>query len=621
MSWNAVRAFITLVIVTLSVLALANCQQATAIPSYTVAYNGNGNTGGTVPTDPNKYNPGKAVTVLPNSGNLTDTGFSFTGWNTQANGKGVTYPPGQTFAMGDSNVTLFALWTIAPTYTVTYNGNGNTGGTVPTDSKNYLQGQTVTVLGNTGSLTKTGYTFVGWNIQANGSGTTTYSSGQTFSMGSANVILYAQWTALPTFTVTYNRNGATGGNVPTDSSSYVQGQTVTVLGNMGNLTESGYAFSSWNTASNGTGTTYTPSSTFLMGSSNVILYAQWAPTFTVTYSGNGATGGNVPTDPNNYIQGQTVTVLGNTGSLTETAYAFSSWNTASNGTGTTYTPGQKFPMGSTSVILYAQWTALPTYVVTYNGTGNTGGSVPTDPNNYIQGQTVTVLGNTGSLTKTGYPFLGWNTQANGSGTTYSPGQTFAMGITNVILYAQWFYTVTYNGNGATGGTVPTDSNNYVPGQTVTVLGNPGSLTWTGYALAGWNTQANGSGTTYLQGQTFQVGSANMTLYATWIISTPGLAFTLSLPNGGQYIVTAGTATAFGSVIIPAYWNANPVTIIGANAGFVVTSITIPNTITTIGDYAFAGAGGLTSLTIPNSVVGIGNYSFEGLHWPYEPDNS
>ncbi|MGB9687067.1 MAG: InlB B-repeat-containing protein, partial [Rectinema subterraneum] len=109
-------------------------------------------------------------------------------------------------------------------YSVTYNANGATSGSVPTDSNHYLQGATVTVLGNTGSLAKTGYTFAGWNTKADGTGAN-YAEGNTFTMGSANVTLYAKWTALPTYTVTYNANGATSGSVPTDSNHYLQGAT------------------------------------------------------------------------------------------------------------------------------------------------------------------------------------------------------------------------------------------------------------------------------------------------------------------------------------------------------------------------------------------------------------
>ncbi len=165
-------------------------------PTYTVTYNGNGNTGGTVPVDSTNYEQGQIVTVLGNTGNLVKSGYIFSGWNTQADGNGTTYAQAQTFAMGSANVTLYAKWTANPTYTVTYDGNGNTGGSVPVDSTNYEQGQTVTVLGNTGNLVKSGYTFSGWNTAANGSGTNYAASGAaTFTMGSANVTLYAKWTA------------------------------------------------------------------------------------------------------------------------------------------------------------------------------------------------------------------------------------------------------------------------------------------------------------------------------------------------------------------------------------------------------------------------------------------
>ena len=66
--------------------------------------------------------------------------------------------------MGSANVILYAQWTLIPgAYTVTYSGNGNTGRTAPVDSSGYTSGATVTVLGNTGSLARTGYTFSGWN--------------------------------------------------------------------------------------------------------------------------------------------------------------------------------------------------------------------------------------------------------------------------------------------------------------------------------------------------------------------------------------------------------------------------------------------------------------------------
>ncbi len=81
--------------------------------------------------------------------------------------------------------------------------------------------------------------------------------------------------------------------------------------------------------------------------------------------------------------------------------------------------------------------APATYTVTYNGNGETGGISPTDSTNYEQGYTVTLAYNSGNLVKKGYSFTGWDTMANGSGTFYTPGQTFKMGTANVTLYATW----------------------------------------------------------------------------------------------------------------------------------------------------------------------------------------
>jgi uncharacterized repeat protein (TIGR02543 family) len=77
---------------------------------------------------------------------------------------------------------------------VTYEGNGNTGGTAPIDNTQYQAGNTVTVLGS-GTLVRAGYTFAGWNTAPDGNGTS-YAAGNTFPMPSANVTLYARWTAM-----------------------------------------------------------------------------------------------------------------------------------------------------------------------------------------------------------------------------------------------------------------------------------------------------------------------------------------------------------------------------------------------------------------------------------------
>jgi len=104
-------------------------------------------------------------------------------------------------------------------------------------------------------------------------------------------------------------------------------------------------------------------------------------------------------------------------------------------------------------------------------------------------------------------------------------------------------TVAYNGNGSTGGSVPTDSSSpYTPGATVTVLGNTGTLVRTDNTFVSWNTANDGSGTNYTAGQTFSI-VANTTLYAHWITNTPPQP---EFASGG-FTMTAGTANfTFGT---------------------------------------------------------------------------
>jgi len=328
------------------------------IPSLTsgsVFYNGNGATSGTIPIDENNpYKIGTLVAVKENSGNLTKAGSVFSGWNTRPDGVGSTYHPGETFTMPEVEVfNLYVKW--SKTYTVTYDSNGATSGISPVDSNNpYVGGATVTVLGNTGNLIKDSDSFLGWNTKADGTGTT-YNAGQTFTMPAASITLYAKWPHRSN--VTYDPNGATSGNVPVDPNNpYLEGTTVTVLGNTGNLLKNSDSFLGWNTKADGTGTTYAAGQTFLMPTSSVTLYAKWPQKFAVTYNGNGATGGTAPVDLNGpYAQGVNVTVLGNTGNLVKTGHILAGWTHNAAGTGTVYTAGQTFPMPASAVTLYAKW--------------------------------------------------------------------------------------------------------------------------------------------------------------------------------------------------------------------------------------------------------------------------
>jgi uncharacterized repeat protein (TIGR02543 family) len=168
-----------------------------------------------------------------------------------------------------ADTTLYVKWTDASTYTVTYNGNGNTGGAAPSDTNSpYGSGATVTVLGNTGNLEKTSHTFDGWNTQADGSGTD-YAANATFTI-TGNTTLYAKWTGASTYTVTYD---ADGGNPASQTKTVNDGASVGVSDMPDNPTRSGYIFAGWYTGANGTGTQFTADTTV---DGDITVYAKWA---------------------------------------------------------------------------------------------------------------------------------------------------------------------------------------------------------------------------------------------------------------------------------------------------------------------------------------------------------
>jgi uncharacterized repeat protein (TIGR02543 family) len=477
-----------------------------------VYYDENGADSGTVPADPNQYEQGDTVVVLSHDGSLLRAGFSFVGWDTQADGAGTRYDPGETFTMGADDVTLYARWTSNPTYSVVYHGNGNDGGTVPVDGNLYETGETATVAGP-GTLSLTGHYFYGWDTESDGSGTR-YDPGDELAIGADDWDLYAVWE--PYRTVAYDDNGADGGSAPVDGNLYEEGETATVA-DAGTLVLTDHYFAGWDTEPAGDGTRYQTGDDLVIGADDVTLYAVWELFKSVVYDGNDSDSGTVPLDTNLYREGDAVVVLNHNGSLARSGCFFVGWDTQADSGGTSYDPGDVFLMGDEDVTLYAVWSPYQTYGVAYDGNGNDSGAAPADPIDYTVGATVTVLGS-GSLGLTDHYFDGWNTEAGGAGTAYDPGDSFAMGYEDVVLYAQWepYRTVSYDGNGNEGGDVPVDATTYEIGDTVVVLGNPGGLFLTGYYLAGWNTEPGGGGEQYSMDDTFTMGVDDVVLYAIWL---------------------------------------------------------------------------------------------------------
>ena len=337
---------------------------------------------------------------------LTRTGYTFSGWNTAANGSGTAYADGANYGFGAS-VTLYAQWS-ADFFAVTFNANGGSG-SMTAQSENSM-----TAL-SANSFVYAGYIFSGWNTQANGSGTS-YGDGSSYSF-SAALALYAQWTAVSvvanTYTVSFNANGGAGSMSP-ESSNTGASLSANAFG------RSGYTFSGWNTQANGSGTGYADRASYGFGA-NVTLYAQWAvDVFSVTFNANGGTG-SMAGESSSSTRALSVDTFSDSG------FTFSGWNTQANGGGTAYAGGANYGFGA-NVTLYAQWSAN-FFAVTFNANGGSG-SMTTQSEN----TTTALIAN--SFTHSGFTFSGWNTQANGGGTAYAGGANYGFGA-NVTLYAQW----------------------------------------------------------------------------------------------------------------------------------------------------------------------------------------
>lgn len=322
--------------------------------TYSIIYDANGADSGTVPTSQTKL-AGKSVSLAKNSGSLTKEHHTFSGWNTQADGKGQFYGEGTTYAT-DANVTLYAQWTkwnqVEPVHFDVGSGNVkfSTQVTLATATPNATihytvngSGEQIGAVGQPVVITITS--------DATISAYATYDGMIPSTETSANYKLY-------TYTITYDGNGADGGNVPGQQTK-IDGYPVELADNTGNLTKRRYTLNGWNTASDGSGTSYAEGSSFT-DDTNVTLYAQWkANTYTATLSGG--IGGNTSV---------TVTYDQIPPSITPPSrpgFTFKGYNTKQDGTGIDYYDGNGVGVGTWKEIqdttLYAQWETNPGTVV------------------------------------------------------------------------------------------------------------------------------------------------------------------------------------------------------------------------------------------------------------------
>ncbi len=441
---------------------------------YTITYDDNvAQETITVPADQTK-NYGEDIAL--SSDEPVRTGYTFTGWNTQADGNGTAYAKGATYAE-NANVTLYAQWEINK-YKVTFKDyNGTVIKVDAADENDYREYDYNTAAG---SIVKPAdptraddvdkkYTFNGWT--------------PTIVNVTADAVYTATYTEAPRdYPVEFVMNGH-GAQVASQTKGY--GSTVDQPTPA--PSETGYDFGGWyKDAALTTAWDFANDKVVEanIASEKVTLYAKWTPvTKTVTLDGNGGTPATDHIDVTYAEPAQTLPTEGNV----RPGYTFTGWNTKADGTGDPVTTVANL---TEDVTYFAQWQAI-TYQVRFNRNGGADGD--NMPNQTFTYDDFTQALSANKFSKENYRFKGWTRTANPADEAEIEFADKAVITSNladtqdaiVDLYAVWTqdeFTITYNLNGGT--VTPENANRTTYSQTGEsfTLVNP---TKAGYVFDGW----------------------------------------------------------------------------------------------------------------------------------------
>ncbi len=355
------------------------------------------------------------------------------------------------------------------TITINYDGNSTTEHPVTgtTASQESVEINSVNTRAN--GFTRTSWAFNGWNTAADGTGTAIAVNTAITNLNptpGSTITLYAQW--LPQRQIIYNDNcsynnaGCATSTDTTNTSSWTKaGRSITLGSDSYFTTRPGYAITSWNTAKDGSGTSYNISSSYIVPSTltapdQVTLYAQWSPALTINFNNNGGSGAMtsqlIPENASKALKNNSFTAPpGNyfIGWMTEESRANNEIiyaNGATYTTPTTVTPGD-------SITLYAKWG--PRYTIVYDGNNATGGSMISSSTelkhtNINEGSTVDLYAP--NYWKTGFGFVGWSLSptatVGGTDPIYGPNESILApdydkygeeisGTKTITLYAIW----------------------------------------------------------------------------------------------------------------------------------------------------------------------------------------
>ena len=496
--------------------------------------------GGTLENDPNPATYTVEEETVVFAGTPERDGYTFLGWSPATIGKG---------SIGDQTVT--AIWSEPVVYPITYNLNGGV-----TDNRTGYTAETKDF--SLSDATRDGYSFLGWTWE----GQTEPVRSPTVPTGSTGSRSYtANWSAPIVYSITYDLAGGTLEDNPNPATYTVEDETVTLTGTP---SKTGYSFTGWNR------------DTIVKGSyGDLTVTASWTPTvYTITYQLNGGTSGN----RKSYTIETATFTLSN---ATRNGYTFLGWTWEGQ---TEPVKSPTVPTGSTGNRSYtANWSAPIVYSITYALAGGTLKDNPNPTKYTIKSQTIAI---TGTPTRDGYLFAGWN-----------PAEIPSGSYGNVTVTATWIQVFRVSGSTITG------------------------LTQEGMKLSSLEIpkKINGTTVTAIGEEAFTQQSRLTSVTLPDSITTIGAqAFAycaglteITIPGG----VTELGASAFqGCVFLTsvAFGENSQLVSIGSYAFCDCTAlnaVTIPAGVTTVGEHAFFDCTALTNILIPSSVTSIGNDAF------------
>lgn len=303
--------------------------------SVTVTYYNNSATAGSTSAY-RYYNNGNTVNPSFTLTQAARSGWTASGWSTGNTGNsGITYNNGAAFTR-DSSITLYGMY--QQTVTVTYYNNSTTASTTSGTRYYNSNGAVVNPSFTLSQAARSGWTARGWSTSTAGNGGITYNNSVAFTRDS-NVTLYGMYQQTVTLTY-YNGSTTAASTFGTRYYNPGSGGVINPTFSLVPATLSGWTFRGWAASSDAAaGIAYSSISNTAF-SSSATVYAAYSQTITLSYNGNGSTGGSTAS--------QTGTRYFNTGN-----YSNPSFNLSANGFSKTDHEFQKWAIGSASGTQYA----------------------------------------------------------------------------------------------------------------------------------------------------------------------------------------------------------------------------------------------------------------------------